>query len=229
MALGRSLTKKLKRSVSKKFSTNQPADNEFYAISFNETEPGCEAVTYSNSNTPTPSTTMPLDQKQSVSRTNSINSLLSRKSSLRKTKTPSASKPPSMVSSPSTPIPTSHPITPTSNSSDTTIDDFISYSKAKIPDYAATQTIPENPLSYDSFSLKYPPTHRKVLSTSSSLTAASSCYSSVHSEQQSLHHAPYFARVAEDDTLADEMAMEILEKISAQEYVHEIESGTWTF
>lgn len=229
MVLGRSLTKRLKRSVTKTFSlSNNSQNNEFYAINFNEIDTSSEVSTItskrSNSNISStkPATTDSHSMNEEISRTSS-NSLCSDEC-LTKIKTPSASKPPSIASSPTVSIPTSHPLTPNCQSP----------SKSKSPnDFVYHPTISETAIQYESFALKDPPTHRKVLSASSSATS-SSCYSSVHSaneqhlvQQSLLFNSFSINRDIEDDIIADEMAMEILDRISAQEYVRELESGNW--
>lgn len=255
MALGRTLTKKLKDSVSKKLTqnNNQSQNDEFYAIGFNETDPDSKTPTIirqasdSNFSHPSSATTTSVAsvssdiyqlQKAPILRTESLTSLLSRKSSMRKLKTPTASRsgsrPPSITSSPST---------PTGYISEESVEDCASYSKPKNSEtFISYQTILEDPNNQSlpplqSVQSKPVQTHRKVTSSSSSATAASSCYSSIYSstDQQSFNNTPsYFSHsgskyntVLEDDTFADEMAMEILEKVSAKDYVRALESDDW--
>lgn len=112
----------------------------------------------------------------------------------------------------------------------------MTFSKASIGD----DIVPYQPLQSSipqssPFSLKYPPSHKKIRSVSSSNTgASSSCYSSFSNEYDndqltmSSSVMPTKSSVSfEEDSIADEVAMRILEKISAEEYLREIESESW--
>lgn len=270
MALGRSLTKKLKKSVTKTFGTTQTDDKTgnndcFYAINFNDTDPSLQTPISTSSlgaevdkSTDNAGSVHSMESSNSsiISRANSIkrsptdslkraSSLLSRKSSTssKNTRTPSISKSPSMTSSPSTPTTYSFPVTPISPISDAPDDDYVTYYRKHNLGISDAITMGDEEIHSmlppsAPFSLKYPPSHRTIPSTSSAHTGASSCYSSINNDYStetyplnsysSSNFPTKGLKSLQEESLADEVAMKILEKVSAEEYAREIKAGTWT-
>lgn len=235
MVLARTLTKRFKNSVSKKFNGGSleehqvDNDDKFYAINFNATDPTqhtntISTITEKNNKASSvhsaeSSSSSTLSRASSIKRTGTeslkrASSLLSRKSS---TSSRNVSKPPSIT----------FPITPTGPSVYSHGDDYISYTKATDifePNEEVQNMLPPSaPLP-----LKKPPSHRKIPSISSSTYPSLASEMMVDGSQNMLFPPASIRSSATDNTFADEVAMEILEKISAEEYTQEIKIFGWS-
>lgn len=235
MALTRSLTKRLKNSVAKKFNTGSAEErqpektDEFYALNFAATNPtnfdDDKKINVASSVHSADSHNSSISRAGSVKRSGAeslrrASSLLSRKSS---TSSRNISKPPSTASSPPTPATTSFTITSASHIPYSN-DVYIPYSKADImnPPTLNSEEIqnmlpPSAPLP-----LKRPLSHRTIPSVSSSMYSSSLGTDIILDSNGQpnflLPSATIRPSLAADEALADEVAMKILEKVSAEEY-----------